>query len=90
MRNIQRSRFEGSGINVNAEMGERELRTFCTLSEEGDKILREAFDRLKLSARARSRIVKVARTIADLDMSEEILPKHVYEAASYRIYDKLG
>lgn len=90
VRNIQRSRFEGSGINVNAEMGERELRTFCTLSEEGDKILREAFDRLKLSARARSRIVKVARTIADLDMSEEILPKHVYEAASYRIYDKLG
>lgn len=90
VRNVQRSRFEGYGINTNAEMGERELRTFCTLSEEGDKILREAFDRLKLSARARSRIVKVARTIADLDMSEEILPKHVYEAASYRIYDKLG
>ena len=71
-------------------MGEKELSAFCALSEEGDRILRDAFERLKLSARARSRIVKVARTIADLDMSEEILPKHVYEAASYRIYDKLG
>ncbi len=90
VRNIQRSRFEGSAVSANAEMGERELRAFCALSEEGDRILRDAFERLKLSARARSRIVKVARTIADLDMSEEILPKHVYEAASYRIYDKLG
>ena len=90
VRNIQRSRFENYGIKTNAEMGERELREFCTLSEEGDKILRGAFDKLKLSARARSRIIKVARTIADLDMSEDILPKHVYEAASYRIYDNLG
>ncbi len=90
VRRVQRERFGESGIHTNAEMGERELRSFCALSEEGDKILREAFDRLKLSARARSRIVKVARTIADLDMSEEIQPKHVYEAASYRIYDKLG
>ena len=90
VRNIQRRRFENYGINTNAEMGERELREFCELSEEGDKILRSAFERLKLSARARSRIIKVARTIADLDGSEEILPKHVYEAASYRLYDKLG
>lgn len=90
VRKIERKRFEGCGINTNAEMGERELRRFCTLTREGDDILREAFERLKLSARARSRIIKVARTIADLDGSEDILPKHVYEAASYRIYDKLG
>lgn len=90
VRNIQRRRFENYGINTNSEMGEREIREFCTLTDEGDRILRDAFERLKLSARARSRIIKVARTIADLDASEEILPKHVYEAASYRIYDKLG
>ena len=71
-------------------MGERELHDYCRLSAEGDGILRAAFDRMNLSARARGRIVKVARTIADLDSSEEILPKHVYEAVSYRIYDKIG
>ncbi len=89
-RKIQRNRFSGTKIVVNAEMGERELRNYCALSAEGDGILREAFERMKLSARARGRIIKVARTIADLDASEEILPKHVYEAVSYRIYDKLG
>ncbi|MDE7295953.1 MAG: YifB family Mg chelatase-like AAA ATPase [Clostridia bacterium] len=89
-RRIQHNRFEGYGMNTNAEMGERELNEFCRLSAEGDKILRSAFERMGLSARARSRIVKVARTIADLDNSEEILPKHVFEAVSYRIYDKIG
>ncbi len=89
-RSIQATRFGKYGINSNAEMGERELAEFCTLSREGDDILRSAFERMHLSARARSRIIKVARTIADLDMSEEILPKHVFEAVSYRIYDKIG
>ena len=89
-RRIQHNRFEEYGINVNAEMGERELNEFCRLTEEGDKILRAAFERLNLSARARGRIMKVARTIADLDSSEDILPKHVFEAVSYRIYDKIG
>ncbi len=89
-RRIQRNRFEGTGLNTNAEMGERELQTFCVLSPDGEKILREAFERMKLSARARSRIVKVARTIADLDASEQILPRHVFEAVSYRLYDKMG
>lgn len=89
-RRIQHHRFEGSNINTNAEMGERELSEFCRLSADGDKILRSAFERMALSARARARIVKVARTIADLDNSEEILPKHVFEAVSYRIYDKIG
>ncbi len=89
-RKIQRNRFEGSSIVTNAAMGEREITTFCTLSKEGDQILREAFERMKLSARARARIIKVARTIADLDASENVLPKHVFEAVSYRIYDKMG
>ena len=71
-------------------MGERELDAFCTLTRESEEILRAAFERMKLSARARSRIIKVARTIADLAASEEILPAHVFEAVSYRIYDQLG
>ena len=89
-RNIQRNRFAGANLNTNAEMGEREMALYCNLSAEGDKILRSAFERMNLSARARGRIIKVARTIADLDGSEEICPKHVFEAVSYRIYDKMG
>ncbi len=85
-RNIQRQRFENSKITANAEMGERETREYCRLSEECENVLREAYDRLRLSARARSRILKVARTIADLELSENIQPDHLYEAISYRAY----
>ncbi|MBQ9113507.1 MAG: YifB family Mg chelatase-like AAA ATPase [Clostridia bacterium] len=85
-RAIQRERFAGSAVKTNAEMGEKETRAYCSLSEECEKVLREAFDRLHLSARARSRILKVARTIADLELSENIQPDHLYEAISYRTY----
>jgi magnesium chelatase family protein len=85
-RRIQRVRFQDSEVRCNAEMGERELRLYCKLTFEGEGVLKEAFERLHLSARARSRILKVARTIADLDMSEDILPEHLYEAVSYRTY----
>lgn len=88
-RKIQRNRFADCEIHTNAEMGEREIGKFCSLSAKSDKILREAFESMKLSARARSRIIKVARTIADLDASEYIQEKHVYEAVSYRLYDKM-
>ena len=88
-RRIQNERFAGSGIHTNAEMGERELSDWCRLSAEGDEILRAAFERMQLSARARSRIIKVARTIADLADSETIEPAHVFEAVSYRLYDTL-
>ncbi len=89
-RDIQRARFANAEIVTNAEMGEREITVYCKLDREGDDILRAAFEKMHLSARARARIVKVARTIADLDGSEGILPKHVFEAVSYRIFDKLG
>ena len=85
-RKIQRGRFEETKINSNAEMGERELRKYCALDEEGEQVLREAFERLRLSARARNRILKVARTIADLELSETITADHLYEAISYRTY----
>lgn len=85
-RKIQRQRFDGGRIKTNAEMGEKETRQYCRLSEECENILRESFTTLRLSARARSRILKVARTIADLELCEEILPEHLYEAISYRTY----
>ena len=65
-------------------MGERQIKKYCALSPECEKILKASFERLNLSARARSRIVKVARTIADMDLSENILPKHLLEAIGYR------
>lgn len=86
-RAIQRERFSHSSVQTNAEMGERELREFCLLSRDCDQILRRAFETLQLSARARSRIIKVARTIADLDLSEDIRPRHILEAVSYRTFD---
>ena len=85
-RRVQRVRFENSEVNTNAEMGEKETRAYCRLDKECEAVLREAFDRLHLSARARSRILKVARTIADLELSENITPEHLYEAISYRTY----
>ncbi len=86
-RAVQRVRFEDETNLVNAGMGEKQLKKYCRLSPECEEILRAAFEALRLSARARSRIIKVARTIADLDLSEEIKPEHVLEAASYRSYE---
>ena len=84
-RRIQKQRL-GSDQMTNSRMGEKELAEYCRLSSECEEIFRESFDRLRLSARARARILKVARTIADLAYSEEILPDHLYEAISYRTY----
>lgn len=87
-RAIQRERFRGEeGITVNADMGEKQIQSYCALTPDCEKILRTAFERLHLSARARSRIIKVARTIADLDASKDICPKHILEATSYRNFD---
>lgn len=89
-RAIQRERFLGRDISTNAQMGERHLSEFCKLDSESQNALRQAFERLKLSARARSRIIKVARTIADLDFSNDIKSKHILEAVSYRSLDGKG
>ncbi|MDE7167598.1 MAG: YifB family Mg chelatase-like AAA ATPase [Clostridia bacterium] len=86
-RAVQRVRFEGEPNLVNANMGEKQIKKYCKLSPECEEVLRTAFETLHLSARARSRIIKVARTIADLDFSEEIKPEHILEAASYRSYE---
>lgn len=81
---VQRERFRGEKITCNAQMGERLIKKYCALSPECENILRASFERLALSARARSRIVKVARTIADMALSEDIRPEHLLEAVGYR------
>lgn len=86
-RAIQRERFKEDNVTVNANMGEKQIKKYCKLSRECEEVLRNAFETFHLSARARARIIKVARTIADLSWSEEITPEHILEAASYRSYD---
>lgn len=87
-REIQRERFEGSGIFTNAEMSSKQLETFCPLDEACMVLLERLIDKLGLSARAYTRIIKIARTIADLSGGGPILPAHLSEAASYRFLDR--
>ena len=87
-RRIQNERFRGTGISCNARIRTDRLREFCRLSDPGRALLKKAFDRLGLSARAYDRILKVCRTIADLDGSETIEPAHVAEAVQYRSLDR--
>ena len=87
-REIQRTRFEGSGIFTNAEMSSKQLEAFCPLDEACKALLERLIDKLGLSARAYTRIIKIARTIADLSDSAQILPAHLSEAASYRFLDR--
>ena len=85
-REIQRRRF-GADSQYNARMGSRELRSFCALDAEGEALMRAAFDSMMLSARSHDRILRVARTIADLEGSERIESVHLAEAIQYRTYD---
>ncbi len=88
-REIQRARFAGMGIVTNAEMRERESKRFCALSPACEEVLRRSFERLHLSVRGRSRVIKVARTIADLEGERDIAERHIYEAVSYRTYEQI-
>ena len=83
-RAIQKERFKNDGILTNADMGERQLNKYCVLSKESEELLKKAYETLHLSPRARSRIIKVARTIADMALYDQIRPEHVLEAISYR------
>jgi magnesium chelatase family protein len=83
-RRIQSERFRGEKIFANAQMGVREVRLYCQLEQNAQRLLEQAIDHLNLSARAYHRVLKVARTIADLEQSEMIKAAHVAEAIQYR------
>jgi magnesium chelatase family protein len=88
-RNIQYKRFENTKhIFNNGDMGSKEVRQFCKLDSAGAELLKMAMTKLGLSARAYDRILKVSRTIADLDESENILSQHISEAIQYRSLDR--
>ena len=87
-REIQRIRYEKDRIYTNAQMGEKQIKEYCQLSQESERVLERAFTSLNLSARARGRILKVARTIADLAGEEHISTAHLMEAIGYRSYEK--
>ena len=85
---LDRIRADGGQAHSNAEMTEQQLRRYCELGEDAKLLMREAFRRLGLSARGHDRVLRVARTIADLDASERIEPEHIAEAISLRTLDK--
>ena len=88
-RKRQHDRYAGEKKTyANAQMAPRLIRKFCGISADGEKLLENAITRLGLSARAHDRILKVARTIADLDAAENIEPKHLSEAIQYRTLDR--
>jgi len=87
-RTIQLSRFQKRGIHANAQMGSKDIKRHCGVKEGAEKLLEMAINKLGLSARAYSRILKVGRTIADLEGSEEIQPAHISEAIQYRSLDR--
>src|SRR5947199_1281873 len=87
-RDVQRERLRVEGIFSNAQMSPRLIRRHCCLDSEGERMLESAMVRQGLSARAYDRILKVSRTIADLDISEEIRPVHLAEAVGYRSLDR--
>ena len=90
-RQIQEQRFKDTdGVYCNAQMSSKQQRTFAPTDKASSELLKNAMQRLNLSARAYDRIIKVARTIADLDDSENILSNHIAEAINYRNLDREG
>jgi magnesium chelatase family protein len=88
---VQRERFATrAGVYANAHMAPRDIRAFCRVSDGADGLLRSAITRLGLSARGYHRVLKIARTVADLDGAAELQPKHVSEAIQYRSLDRRG
>ena len=87
-REIQAERFQRMKIHANADMGSRHIRKFCEVDMESDVLLERAMDKLGLSARAHSRILKISRTIADIEGSVDIKVDHVAEAIQYRSLDR--
>jgi magnesium chelatase family protein len=89
-RGVQQARYAGQSIHSNAQMSSQQLRKLCRIDATGQALLQKAMERLGLSARAYDRILKVARTIADLADSADIRTEHLAEAIQYRSLDREG
>lgn len=89
-RNIQTQRFQNLSVHYNAQMNTKQIREFCVLGNDSKTLLKNAMEQLNLSARAYDRILKVARTIADLDKLANIEARHISEAIQYRSLDREG
>ena len=87
-RQIQLNRFKNDKIYCNGQMRTRHIKKYCVLTKEAKEILETAMERLSLSARAYTRILKVSRTIADLEGSDSIESHHISEAVQYRMMDR--
>ena len=87
-RDVQLQRFQKRTIHANAQMGARDIKRYCAVNDDAEKLLETAINKLGLSARAYSRVLKVGRTIADLAGTEEIHPSHIAEAIQYRSLDR--
>lgn len=89
-RQVQLNRFAAAGEKIysNAQMGSRQIRTYCELDADSERMLERAMQQQGLSARAHDRILKVARTIADLEGNPQLASKHIAEAIQYRTLDR--
>jgi magnesium chelatase family protein len=87
-RAIQLARFKGCKIYANSQMNEKDIKRYCAIDEQATETLKQAIEKLKLSARAYDRVLKVSRTIADLDKSQMIKSAHIAEAVRYRYWDR--
>ena len=87
-RAVQERRLEGTGISCNAHMSSAQTRQFCRLTDDASFLLKKAFEQLGLSARAYDKVLRVARTIADMEEKEEIEQEHIAEAVQYRSLDR--
>ena len=85
---IQEERYRGTAFRFNGDLNPEGLRRYCPLNKEGKNMMREVYEVMGLTARSYNRIIKVARTIADLAGSDQILPQHLAEAVSYRALDR--
>lgn len=87
-RRFQQDRFGGAKIYANSQMTPRLIRQYCRLDQDSEKLLENAMQKMGLTARAHDRILKVARTIADLEGVADIASKHIAEAVQYRSLDR--